>query len=146
MAEAINPAYIAHRMSHEGYHESAELLTESTKNLHRALVSLQEELEAVDWYQQRADVCKDDALRAILLHNRNEEIEHAMMVLEWIRRKDPVFDAHARTYLFSTAPVTEVEEAVDKGGNGDGAERPAPKGAGAPPTGGSLRVGSLRSA
>src|SRR5581483_5638164 len=100
MAEPTRVPYIPPRMSHEGYHEPVELLSEPTKNLHRALVSLQEELEAVDWYQQRADACKDDALRAVLIHNRNEEVEHAMMVLEWIRRQDPSFDQRMRTYLF----------------------------------------------
>ena len=76
-------------MSHEGLHEPAELLTGATRNLHRALLSLMEELEAVDWYQQRADACDDPALKAVMLHNRNEEVEHGMMTLEWLRRHDP---------------------------------------------------------
>jgi hypothetical protein len=72
-------------MSSESYHEPSELLSEETKNLHRAIVSLKEELEAADWYQQRAEACSDGELRAVLVHNKNEEIEHAMMILEWLR-------------------------------------------------------------
>ena len=106
-------------MSHEGYHEAVEALSAETKNLHRALVSLQEELEAIDWYQQRADACNDEALKAVLLHNRNEEVEHAMMVLEWIRRNDAKFDEFAREYLFKTAAITEIE-AETKAARGGG--------------------------
>jgi ferritin-like protein len=73
--------------------------------MHRAIVSLMEELEAVDWYNQRADACKDQELRAILQHNRDEEKEHASMVLEWIRRRDPAFDKELRDYLFTTRPL-----------------------------------------
>ena len=94
-------------MASEGFHEQAELLTTHTKDLHRAITSLMEELEAVDWYQQRVDATADEALRVILAHNRDEEKEHASMVLEWIRRHDPVFDAHLKKYLFSTLPITE---------------------------------------
>src|ERR1041384_2266264 len=97
-------------MSSESYHEPIELLSEETKNLHRAIVSLREELEAVDWYQQRAEACSDPELKAILLHNKNEEIEHAMMALEWLRRTDPVFARNIDTYLKSKGPITEVEE------------------------------------
>jgi ferritin-like protein len=97
-------------MSSESYHESVELLSEKTKNLHRANVSLREELEAVDWYQQRAEACTDEELRAVLLHNKNEEIEHAMMTLEWLRRNDPVFAANIATYLNAPGPITDIEE------------------------------------
>ena len=96
-------------MSSESYHEPVELLSDETKNLHRAIVSLKEELEAIDWYQQRAEACTDDELRAVLLHNKNEEIEHAAMTLEWLRRTDPVIAAHVGTYLGSSGPITEVE-------------------------------------
>jgi ferritin-like protein len=96
------------------YHESG--LSANAQEVHRALASLIEELEAIDWYNQRADVSKDEALKAILLHNRNEEIEHASMALEWLRRVVPEFDHELRTYLFTKAPITEVEEA----GGGDG--------------------------
>ena len=100
-----------------------------------------EELEAVDWYQQRAQATTDDALRAVLEHNRDEEIEHAMMTLEWIRRNNAKFDENIRTYLLTSAPITEVEEA-ETSGNGGGGEgaRPA-SGGGAD---GSLGIGSLR--
>ena len=106
-------------MSHEGYHEPADLLPETTKDFHRAIVSLMEELEAIDWYQQRADVTKDDALRAIMLHNRNEEAEHAMMTLEWLRRSDPTLDEQLRTYLFTEGPILAVEE-TSMAGDGSG--------------------------
>ena len=94
-------------MASEGFHESTQDLTPETRNMHRAIVSLMEELEAIDWYQQRVDATSDEALRTILVHNRDEEKEHASMVLEWIRRHDPVFDAHLKKYLFTTAPITE---------------------------------------
>jgi len=98
-------------MSSESYHEAAEALTEETRDLHRAIQSLMEELEAVDWYQQRVDATKDADLKAILGHNRDEEIEHAMMVLEWIRRRVPALDANAKKYLFTKGPITEIEDA-----------------------------------
>jgi ferritin-like protein len=88
-------------MAHEGLHEAADELSEESRNMHRAIVSLIEELEAVDWYQQRADACKDRELKAILAHNRDEEKEHAAMLLEWIRRKDPVFSKELKDYLFT---------------------------------------------
>ncbi|OGO93456.1 MAG: ferritin [Coxiella sp. RIFCSPHIGHO2_12_FULL_44_14] len=93
-------------MSHEGYHEPITELTEETRDKHRAIISLMEELEAIDWYQQRIDVCQDDALRAILAHNRDEEKEHAAMVLEWIRRHDSTFDKELKKYLFTDKPIT----------------------------------------
>ena len=123
-------------MSHEGLHEPAELLSAGTRNLHRALISLMEELEAVDWYQQRADACNDEALKAVLLHNRNEEVEHAMMVLEWIRRNDPKFNEFMREYLFKTAAITEIE-AEAKAGEAAASGAPAP-------SAGALGIGSLR--
>ena len=76
-------------MANEGYHEPIDELSDATRDMHRAIVPLMEELEAVDWYNQRVDACKDKDLKAILAHNRDEEKEHASMVLEWIRRKDP---------------------------------------------------------
>jgi ferritin-like protein len=94
-------------MASEGFHESAQDLKPETRDMHRAIVSLKEELEAIDWYQQRIDATGDEALRKILTHNRDEEKEHASMVLEWIRRHDPVFDAHLKQYLFTTEPITE---------------------------------------
>ncbi len=88
-------------MSNEGYHEPIAELSDETRDMHRAIVSLMEELEAVDWYNQRVDACKDDELKAILAHNRDEEKEHAAMVLEWIRRRDRRFDAELKDYLFT---------------------------------------------
>ena len=92
-------------MASVGYHEPVEELSQDTRDLHKAIVSLMEELEAIDWYNQRADVCKDPELKAILEHNRDEEKEHASMVLEWIRRKDPTFSKELQDYLFTDKPI-----------------------------------------
>lgn len=92
-------------MSSVGYHEPVEELSTETRDMHRAIVSLMEELEAVDWYNQRADACKDTELKAILEHNRDEEKEHASMLLEWIRRKDPRFTKELKDYLFTEKPI-----------------------------------------
>lgn len=92
-------------MAHEALHEEAKSLSKETLNMHRALVSLIEELEAVDWYNQRVDVCKDPELKALLAHNRDEEKEHASMLLEWIRGKDPTFSKELRDYLFTDKPL-----------------------------------------
>lgn len=92
-------------MSSAGYHEPIEELSAETRNMHRAIVSLMEELEAVDWYNQRADACKDTELKAILEHNRDEEKEHASMLLEWIRRKDPRFSKQLKDFLFTEKPI-----------------------------------------
>ena len=88
-------------MANEGYHEPIEELSDETRDMHRAITSLMEELEAVDWYNQRVDACNDEELKAILAHNRDEEKEHAAMVLEWIRRKDPKMDKELKIYLFT---------------------------------------------
>jgi ferritin-like protein len=96
-------------MASDSYHEPLELLSEKTRNLHRAIVSLMEELEAIDWYGQRAEACPDANLKAVLVHNRDEEIEHAMMVLEWIRRHSDDFDTAMRKYLFTAQPITAIE-------------------------------------
>src|SRR5690348_16907202 len=112
-------------------HESPDKLKKETVDRHRAIVSLMEELEAIDWYDQRVDAADDDELRAILAHNRDEEKEHAVMTLEWLRRHDAQFDRQLRAYLFKEKPVLEVEEeAAD-------AEEP-------PSSDGSLGIGSLR--
>ena len=92
-------------MANEGYHEPVDRLTPATMDFHRAVQSLIEELEAVDWYNQRVDACKDKELAAILAHNRDEEKEHAAMVLEWIRRRDPRFDKELKDYLFTTEEI-----------------------------------------
>jgi uncharacterized protein len=124
-------------MSSESYHEPIDLLSDETKNLHRAIVSLKEELDAVDWYQQRAEACTDDELRAVLLHNKNEEIEHAMMTLEWLRRRDPVVAANIGTYIGSSGPITEVEKRLEANvGAAQVERRPA----------GALGIGGLKGA
>jgi ferritin-like protein len=110
------------------FHESEEHLSPATRDMHRAIVSLMEELEAVDWYQQRMDATQSAELRDILRHNRDEEKEHAAMVLEWIRRHDEAFDAKLRAYLFSEGSIVEREDALDRqegaAGNGRGTAKP----------------------
>ena len=92
-------------MANEGYHEAIEDLTDATRDMHRAITSLMEELEAVDRDNQRGDARKDPDLAAILAHNRDEEKEHAAMVLEWIRRQDPAFDRELKDYLFTDREI-----------------------------------------
>jgi ferritin-like protein len=92
-------------MSNEGYHEPITEMTDATRDMHRALVSLMEELEAVDWYNQRVDAARDPELKEILAHNRDEEKEHASMLLEWIRRADPSFSKELKDYLFTNKPI-----------------------------------------
>jgi ferritin-like protein len=98
-----------------GLHEPEDQLTPETIDRHRAITSIQEELEAVDWYDQRVVATDNAELAAILAHNRDEEKEHAAMTLEWLRRQDPVLDKHLRTYLFTTEPVTEIEAEAEGG-------------------------------
>ena len=102
------------------FHESEQRLSPRTRDMHRAIVSLMEELEAIDWYQQLMDATEDGELREILRHNRDEEKEHAAMVLEWIRRRDDGFSGVLKTYLFTQGSITELEDVVEKG-NGGGA-------------------------
>ena len=92
------------------YHEPWDAIPKETKDIHRAIKSLQEELEAVDWYHQRVAVAADDELRTILEHNRDEEIEHAAMLLEWLRRRMDGWNGELETYLFTSDPITEVED------------------------------------
>lgn len=92
-------------MANEGYHEPVGELTPDTRDMHRAITTLMEELEAVDWYNQRVDACNDAELKSILIHNRDEEKEHAAMVLEWIRRRDKVFDKELKDFLFTERPL-----------------------------------------
>ena len=112
-----------------GLHEPEDRLSSDTVDRHRALASIQEELEAVDWYAQRVDATSDPELADVLAHNRDEEKEHAAMTLEWLRRKDPVLDRHLRTYLFTEGSILALEEAD------------SPAGA---PAAGSLGIGDLR--
>jgi hypothetical protein len=113
------------------YHESVETLRPTTLDMHRAVVSVVEELQAIDWYAQRVDAARDPDLRAILQHNADEEKEHAAMLLEWIRRHDPVFEAQLRDHLFRPGPIVTAAERAEAA---DGGRRPA-----APSSVGSLR-------
>ncbi len=92
-------------MANEGYHEPIGELTDDTRDMRRAITSLMEELKAIDWYNQRVDAAKDSELAAILAHNQDEEKEHAAMVPEWIRRKDPAFDKELKDFLFTDKPI-----------------------------------------
>ena len=123
-------------MSSESLHEAAEKLSPATIDRHRATVSLMEELEAVDWYDQRIDAATDEELKAILRHNRDEEKEHACMVLEWLRRQDPALDQQLRTYLFKDGDVMAAEAEAE---GHDAAES---EGDGS--SDGSLGIGDLR--
>jgi ferritin-like protein len=95
-----------------GLHEPEDRLSPETIDRHRAITSIQEELEAIDWYDQRVAATTDPDLAAVLAHNRDEEKEHAAMTLEWLRRQDPALDRHLRTYLFTTDPVVQEEAAA----------------------------------
>jgi hypothetical protein len=130
-------------MASEGLHEPQELIQSATIDRHRAIVSIREELEAVDWYDQRVDATGDDTLAAVLAHNRDEEKEHAAMTIEWLRRHDPVLDSHLRTYLFTTEPVTEIEAEAEAE---DGSSVSVPSGSvpSGSATAGSLGIGSLK--
>lgn len=128
-------------MSSENLHEDPAHLSDETINRHRAIVSLIEELDAVDWYSQRAEACTDPALQAILLHNRNEEIEHACMVLEWLRRGMPEMDRNLREYLFTTGDVTRLEAEKPGEAPSNASSGPAPAGTGPAPR---FTVGDLK--
>jgi hypothetical protein len=93
--------------SSDSLHAPRERLSKETIHLHHAIVSLMEELEAVDWYRQRADDCDDKQLKEILLHNMREEMEHAAMVLEWIRRNSPDFEKHLKDFLFTDGEISD---------------------------------------
>ena len=126
-------------MSSEQLHEARDDLDAGVIDRHRAIVSIMEELEAVDWYDQRASATSDPELADVLAHNRDEEKEHAAMTLEWLRRNDPVLDRHLRTYLFTEGSIRGIEDAAEHGGDEDhDAADPAP-----PATDGSLGIGSL---
>jgi uncharacterized protein len=122
-------------------HEDEAKLNPKTIDQHRAYVSLQEELEAADWYNQRVEAATDPELAAILAHNRDEEKEHAAMVLEWLRRGDPKLDEHLRTYLFTQGSLLDIEVAAEHGG-GEAAAESGESGSAA--TDASLGIGSLR--
>ena len=117
-------------MTHDGLHEPAESLDAATIDRHRAIISLIEEFEAIDWYDQRVKAATDPALASVLAHNRDDEKEHAAMTLEWLRRQDPALDEQLRRYLFTSEPITSLEAA----GEAETAGRSG------------LGIGSLRSA
>ena len=118
-----------------GYHESEDKLRPETMDNHRAFTSMQEELEAADWYDQRVDAATDGDLKEILAHNRDEEKEHFAMLLEWYRRRDATMDAHLKEYLFTSGSLIAREQA-STGDNGGGAQ--------AADGSGSLGIGSLK--
>jgi ferritin-like protein len=120
------------------YHEPPDSLSPEVRDQTRALTSLKEEIEAVDWYTQRAACCQDDELRAILIHNRDEEIEHACMTIEWLRRRVPAWNRQLETYLFTKTPIVGSERAARAAP--DAQQAPSPARA----SDGSLGIGSLQ--
>jgi ferritin-like protein len=122
-----------------GLHEPEDRLTPETINRHRALASIQEELEAIDWYAQRVDAATDTELAAVLAHNRDEEKEHAAMTIEWLRRHDAVLDRHLRTYLFTSGSILEIETEAEAESTDDATSE-----ATGPDPSGSLGIGSLK--
>jgi ferritin-like protein len=120
-------------MASEGLHEPRELLDEAAVDYHRAMTSLREELEAIDWYEQRVHATSDQSLADVLAYNRDDEKEHAAMTLEWLRRRDPALDSNLRKFLFTTEPITEIGA-----GTAEGDEAPASV------ESGSLGIGTLK--
>jgi hypothetical protein len=116
------------------YHEPVEELQPQDRDIHRALSTLKEEVEAVDWYHQRVATATDPELRQVMEHNRDEEIEHACMAIEWLRRTMSAWDEQLRTYVFTSAPITELEEMAEEGESGGDTSRSSSD----------LRIGSLR--
>jgi uncharacterized protein len=108
-------------LASEGFHEPLDRLDEAALDYHRAMSSLCEELEAIDWYHQRVQATTDESLAAVLAYNRDDEKEHAAMALEWLRRRDDSLDAQLRKFLFTSGPVTEVgassTDAADSSGS-----------------------------
>ncbi|HEY2621609.1 MAG TPA: encapsulin-associated ferritin-like protein [Acetobacteraceae bacterium] len=115
-------------MAGETLHEERDVIGPEVLDRHRAMSTIMEELEAIDWYDQRIKAATNPELQAVLAHNRNEEKEHASMLLEWLRRNDAEFASHLRTYVFSQGPIREVKTAAG----------------GVATTGGSLSIGSLK--
>ncbi|HET8931530.1 MAG TPA: ferritin-like domain-containing protein [Acidimicrobiales bacterium] len=126
-------------MASEGFHEPLEKLSPETLDRHRAIISLMEEFEAIDWYDQRVDATDDESLAEILAHNRDEEKEHAAMTLEWLRRRDPVLDEQLRTYLFTEGSIIDAEDTAMGRESGSDSGSTDTKGLGI----GSLRVDDL---
>jgi hypothetical protein len=128
-------------MSSENLHAPRERLSQETLNLHFAIVSLMEELDAIDWYRQRADDAEDETLKQLLLHNMREEMEHASMLLEWIRRHNTDFERFLKTYLFTEGSILQEEKAATAEGMGRGRAEPTRRGAEP-----GFTIGSLRNA
>jgi uncharacterized protein len=122
------------------YHEPTAELDDDTRDAHRALTSLKEELEAADWYQQRLSCCKDADLKRVLEHNRNEELEHASMLIEWLRRRMPEFEERLARIAFTDRPL-----GVELGDNEPAGDSSSKRNR-APSAGRGLGVGSLRGA
>jgi ferritin-like protein len=137
-------------MSSENLHAPRERLTRATLSHHHAIVSVMEEMDAIDWYRQRAEDTEDAALREILLHNMREEVEHACMILEWLRRNDPEWSKQMDAYLYTEAPITEIERIEEHGQAGEparsptGAHVPEPAPRGPRRSAGRFTVGSLK--
>ena len=129
-------------MSSESLHAPRERLSRATLSHHHAIVSVMEEMDAVDWYRQRAEDTEDAPLREILLHNMREEIEHACMLLEWLRRNDAEWSKRMDTYLYTEAPITEVEALAEHGGGGEAARSPVASNT--PGSSGKFTVGDLK--
>jgi len=121
-------------LASEGFHEPLDLLNEEALDYHRAMSSLCEELEAIDWYHQRVQATTDESLAVVLAYNRDDEKEHAAMALEWLRRRDTALDAQLRKFLFSSGPITEVGESSEATSEATSASTPS----------GSLGIGSLK--
>ena len=125
-------------MASEGFHEPLALLDEATVDHHRAMTSLCEELEAIDWYDQRVRATSDESLAAVLAYNRDDEKEHAAMALEWLRRRDAALDANLRKFLFTEGPITEIgDESPADPVAGEGEQEPSFEA-------GSLGIGGLK--
>ncbi len=131
-------------MSSESLHAPRERLSRHALTQHHAIVSIMEEMDAVDWYRQRADDTDDEHLRDILLHNMREEIEHACMVLEWLRRNDSDWDAQMRTYLFSEGHIPTLEERIEAGEDGAGEDNGGDADGGGDGDGGGFTVGPMK--
>jgi hypothetical protein len=124
-------------MSSESLHVPRDRLSADARLLHYAITSLKEELDAADWYRQRADDTEDETLKGILLHNMREEMEHAAMLIEWLRRNNSDFAGHLKTYLFTAAPIVGIERAVEQGVGDAAAAAPVV-------AGGGVTLGSLK--
>ncbi len=126
------------------YNESVEQLSQQAVDVHRAIASLIEELEAVDYYQQRADITPDAELKEVLIHNRDEEIEHSCMILEWLRRRIPKFDEEIGTYINAPGSIIAAEEAAEGGGQEEGAEEGESAGGESAGSNPDLGIGNLK--